>query len=79
MTKLEKAKKVIKRYFYAGDCGIFNTRNVVGDRMELVYCEDGIYIELCIEYGYFEVFGLTSSEFESLSEYYAELAKNFID
>ena len=37
MTKLEKAKKIIKKYYKDGDCGIYDSRNIVGDWMTNIY------------------------------------------
>ena len=73
MSKLDKAKDVIKSYFGAADCGIFNRRNIVGDPMETVYEGDGLLIDICYRYSYFEVFGLSPSEFASLVKYYDRL------
>lgn len=75
MTKLEKAKKVVKENWEKLDCGIFNTRNIVGDPMETIYDEDGLVIDACWGYAYFEVFGLTEDEFYELKSYYNELRK----
>ena len=62
MDKLEIAKKVIKENIKDGDCGLFNTRNLVGDAMTTLYEEDGLTIDICYFYSYFEVFGLTDAE-----------------
>lgn len=73
MSKLDKAKEVIKSHFGAADCGIFSSRNIVWDPMETVYEDDGLQIDICYRYSYFEVFGLSPSEFDSLVEYYDRL------
>ena len=31
--EFNKVKKLIKEYYDNGDCGLYNTRNIVGDRM----------------------------------------------
>lgn len=73
MTRnLRIAKEVIKNYIEDARFGIFNTRNIAGDPMEVIYCEDGLTIEICYYYGYFEVFGL-SEEFKELKNYYVSL------
>lgn len=73
MDKLEIAKKIIfKNYSYA-KCGIFNTRNLVGDGMTNIYDDDGLIIDVCYYYEYFEVFGLSDDEFDELENYYEEL------
>ena len=69
---LRIAKEVIKNHIEDARFGIFSTRNIVGDPMEVIYCEDGLTIEICYHYGYFEVFGL-GAEFFELKDYYMSL------
>lgn len=76
MSKLTKAKEIIKENWKEADCGIFDCRNLIGDPMHTLYCEDGLRIDICYKYAYFEVFGLTYEEFEKLSEYYIKLRTN---
>ena len=76
MDMLETAKKIIKENFEDAKYGIFDSRNIVGDAMYNVYDKDGLTIDICYGYGYFEVFGLTDKEFEKLEEYYEELKEN---
>lgn len=71
--KLEIAKNVIKENYAYAECGIFDCRNLVGDSMSTIYDEDGLQIEICYDYCYFEVFGLTDKEFEELEKYYDDL------
>lgn len=73
MNKLEKAKEIIKENFSLYDCGLFNTRNVVGDTMSTIYDEDGLTIDVCYYWSYFEIFGLTDEEFDELKKFYAYL------
>ena len=73
MNKLEKAKEIIKENFSLYDCGLFNTCNLVGDPISTIYDEDGLIIDVCYDYSYFEVFGLTDEEFEELEKFYAYL------
>ena len=73
MDRLEKAKEIIKENFSLYDCGLFNTRNLVGDPMSTIYDEDGLTIDVCCRYSYFEVFGLTDKEFEELKKFYVYL------
>ena len=64
MTKaVEKVKEVIKNNIEDALYGIFDCRNSVGDQMETIYDESGVRIEICRDWGYFEVFGLTDEEF----------------
>lgn len=73
MDRLEKAKEIIKENFSLYDCGLFNTRNLVGDPISTIYDEDGLTIDVCYRYSYFEVFGLTDEEFEELKKFYVYL------
>ena len=75
MTKLEKAKEIIKANYKAADCGIFSTRNLVGDLMETIYEEDGLTIDTCREWRYFEVFGLEGPDFVELKHFYDKLTR----
>lgn len=76
MTKFEKAKEIIKEHFKEGDCGIYNSRNIVGDWMVNIYNNEGLSIDICYLYNYFEVFGLTDEEFAELCKYYNQLGDN---
>lgn len=76
MTKLEKAKEIIKEHYKEGDCGLYDSRNIVGDWMTNIYNNDGLCIDICYGYSYFEVFGLSSKEFDELARYYSQLGDN---
>ena len=73
MTKLEIAKKIIKENINFGRLGLFNCRSMFPDPMDNLYNEDGLTIDICYSYEYFEVFGLTSKEFVKLKWYYDQL------
>lgn len=73
-NKLEIAKKIIKENYKNANCGIFDCRNLIGDSMTTIYDEDGLQIDICYHWSYFEVFGLTDNEFTELESYYEELA-----
>ena len=73
MNKLEIAKNIIEENYKYANCGIFDCENTVGDIMTTIYDEDGLHIYICYRWCYFEVFGLTSKEFEELEEYYEDL------
>lgn len=70
---VEKVKEVIKNNIEDALYGIFDCRNVVGDPMETIYDEAGVRIELCHNWGYFEVFGLTNKEFLEVESFYKDL------
>lgn len=75
MTKLDIAKKIIKENYKDADCGIFNTRNIVGDSMTTIYRGNELTIDICYHYSYFEVFGLSNDEFNELKKFYHTLNK----
>lgn len=73
--EFEKIKKLIKKNYDDADCGLFDTRNIVGDYMVNIF--DGKYftLDICYNYSYFEVFGATSEEFAILKTIYNNLEK----
>jgi len=70
MKDLKPIKKVIKENIENGCCGIYNTRNIAGDYMENIYNKNGIQIDICYYWSYFEVFGLTLEEWEEIKNFY---------
>ena len=76
MTKLDIAKEIIKEYYEEADCGLYDTRNIVGDWMTTIYEDDSLTIDICYNYSYFEVFGLSNEDFEELLTFYASLETN---
>lgn len=70
MSKLEIAKKIIKENYNEADCGIYNSRNVVGDQMHTIYDDGELQIDICYYCSYFEVFGLSCAEFRELEVFY---------
>ena len=73
MNNLEKAKEIIKEHYKDADCGIFNTRNWAGDVMTTIYDKDGLTVDICYNWSYYEVFGLSNDDFAELSKYYHSL------
>lgn len=76
MTKLDIAKEIIKEHYEEADCGLYDTRNIVGDWMTTIYEDNGLTIDICYNYSYFEVFGLSNKDFEELLTFYASLKTN---
>lgn len=76
MSNLEKAKEIVKAYYKVADCGIFDSRNIMGDAMETIYEGEGLTIDICYYHSYFEVFGLSYAEFKKLERYYDSLAES---
>ena len=69
------AKLFIEKYYDKADCGLFNTRNIVGDIMCNLYTSETLEIDYCPDYSYFEVFGLSEEEFASLNDFYLWLGE----
>lgn len=76
MSNLEKAKEIVKKYYRVANCGIFNSRNLVGDEMATIYEDEDLIIDVCYRWSYFEVFGLSNAEFEELEKYYDSLVES---
>lgn len=71
---MENVKNIAKIYetigFIKGKFGkiqMYNTRNIVGDYMENIYADNGIYIDYSGN-GYVEIFGLTEEEFNEVKK-----------
>lgn len=71
--RLDRVKQVIKDFYNIADCGLFFSRNLVGDQMYTIYNEDGIQIDICYYYSYFEVFGLSEDEQKTMKQFYLDL------
>jgi hypothetical protein len=77
-TKLKVAKQIIKDNLIYGRYGLFNSRNTVGDRMVVLFKNAYIEIDICYEYEYFEIFGLTDNEFNELLHFYNSIVNAFL-
>ena len=73
--KIETAKRIIKDNFKEAECGIFNSRNIVGDSMRTIYDDGNLQIDICYCWAYFEVFGLSDEEFKELKRFYCDLTE----
>ena len=74
--KLEIAKQIIKGNICYAKYGIFSSRNTVGDPMDRIYSKDGLIIDICYRYCYFEVSGLSDVEFDKLKRFYKKISGN---
>lgn len=68
--EFEEVRKVIKKHFNEAPCGLFFSRNTIGDRMDTIYNKNGIQIDICYNCQYFEVFGLDLIQQVLLKKYY---------
>ena len=71
--EFKKLKELIKKNYKNADCGLYNTRNTMGDTMTVLYKNGDIRLEICYYWAYFEVFGLSKEEFELLYKFYQSL------
>ena len=69
---IDKVKEVIDAHFDDARCGIFDCRNWVGDPMYTIFEdeENKVTVDICYNYAYFEIFGLSDEEFKIVSDYY---------
>ena len=73
VEQIKEIKKVISDNIEYAECGIYDTRNNVGDEMVTIYSKNGITIDICYGWSYFEVFGLDVFDFINLRRYYYSL------
>ena len=45
--KVKKVKEVIKEHISSARCGIYDCRNIVGDRMTNIYDDGDVWIDIC--------------------------------
>lgn len=64
---------MIKEYYNDGDCGLYNTKNILGDPMTTIFNGKYFTLDICFYYSYFEVFGTTIEEFNELTKFYDNL------
>lgn len=74
-SKLDIAKEVIRTHYESAKCGIFNCRNRAGDPMNNIYDDGELSIDICYYYSYFEVFGLSESDYKQLERFYEHRCK----
>ena len=70
---LKDVMKCIEDNYDLADCGLYFTRNIVGDPMETIFEEEGVTVDICYYYSYYEVFGLTKEEEKIIKDYYDSL------
>lgn len=71
--ELKKVKKIIKENIEDYDCGIFDTRNLVGDTMGNIFKGKYFTLDGCYYYSYYELFGTTAEEFEKIEKWYYKI------
>lgn len=74
--ELAEVKSVIADKYDYADCGLFFTRNTVGDRMYTLFDGEFFTVDICYSQAYFEVFGCTEDEASELKALYGKLGGN---
>ena len=69
-TEFQEVKDTIRENIDDARCGLYFTRNVMGDPMQTIYIGKIFTVEICRSYDYFEVFGCTRKEEDILTDYY---------
>jgi len=69
-SEIKAVKKYIKQNIHQLNMGLFFTRNIVDDPMELTLNGKYIWLWTCWGCGYVEVFGLKSDEQIELEKWY---------
>lgn len=61
---ISEVKQLVEKYVLDENiyCGMFFTRNIVGDIMSTVFDKEGVTVDICFNWAYFEIFGLTKDE-----------------
>ena len=75
-SKLDIAKRIIKDNYKSATCGLFDCRGTGADKMYTLYSEDGLEVDICYYWEYFEVFGLSKEDFAKLESYYDSLGES---
>lgn len=76
LNDIFEVKKIIKEYYNEASHGLFFNRNNVGNKMINIYNKNEIQIDICYDYGYFEIFGLNSLQKTELTKFYENLKNN---
>lgn len=72
---INKVKEAIRRTYKTADCGIYFTSNLVGDEMNTIFNQNGVIVQICPMYSYYEVFGLTDKEEKEIEAFYDKLTE----
>ena len=73
--EISYVKKLIRKFIKHADSGIYFCRNIVNDKTETLFVGKYIRLDICYDYHYYEVFGLTEDEEERIGAYYYSLFK----
>jgi len=76
--ELLEIKKVMTDSIDYARCGLFDCRNLVNDPMTNIYKGKYFTLDICYQYEYFEVFGMTYEEFKDLYDFYKNLVLDIL-
>lgn len=71
--EFEIVKSLIKKHYGEANCGLFDSRNILGDPMFNLFIGKFFTLDICYAYAYFEVFRTTKEEFDDLEKFYKSL------
>lgn len=73
--ELNKCLDLIKEKYDDAECGMFFTRNIVGDLTKTIFSGQFFTLDICYEWAYFEMFGCTEVERNTVECVYKTLGK----
>lgn len=73
--EFEGLKGNIEYWYDDARCGLFNSRNVVWDKMHNIFRGEYFVLDISWDWEYFEVFGTNNEEFQELERFYKSLRK----
>ena len=73
--EFEEVKKVLKENIEEARCGLFFSKNDVGDPMTNLYIGKNFTVEVCWKWYYYEVFGCDIKEERELINYYEKITR----
>ena len=66
---LEKIKSIIKDYYKSGSLGLYFCSGSSYDEKKTLYSKDGVVVEICYYWEYFEVLGLPNDQCVELLDF----------
>lgn len=73
MDRLLVAMSIIESNIDRGYQGLYFTENLLGDTTKTIFKKDYLKVNLCVQYKYFEVFGLSLGDELTLHVFYKKL------
>lgn len=73
--EIEEIKDFIAWHYDDARCGLYNSRNTMGDPMHTIFQGEYFTLDISWKWEYFEVFGTNNEEFQELERFYKSLRK----